>query len=322
MRPEGPQDAWIASLRQPVDRNHDWFRPHSALVEDEPDSRLQSRRSLVVFLVNRECPWKCLECDLWKFTTLETVPAGAIPRQIEVALTEATSGAGLSQIKLYNSGSFFDPRAIPPGDDQAISKLLEPFDRVIVESHPALVGERCWRLRDTLRPRLEVAMGLETVHPDILPRLNKRMTLEDYSRAASALKDHDVDVRAFLLIRPPFLAEDEVVDWTRRGVEFAFEKGASVVSLIPTRFGNGALEKLASQGQFEPPSLDNIENAFEAALAGAGGRVFLDLWDLEKFSKCPLCFGARLHRLREMNRLQTQLPTILCHRCDEHALAP
>ncbi len=315
MRLDGSQDSWIVSVRPQVNRDHDWYRPHSVLAEEEPDACLQPRRSLVVFLVNRECPWKCLECDLWKYTTLETVPEGAIPRQIEVALTQAPSGEPFAQIKLYNSGSFFDPKAIPPGDDALIARQLEHFDRVIVESHPAFVGERCWRFKRALGPKLEVAMGLETVHPDVLPRLNKRMTLEHYARAAAALREQDIDVRSFLLIRPPFMAEEEVVEWTRKGVEFAFEKGASIVSLIPTRFGSGALEKLATQGHFEPPSLDTIERAFDGALAGAAGRVFVDLWGLETFSKCPLCFVGRLHRLSEMNRLQTMLPTVLCHRC-------
>ncbi len=39
-----------------------------------------------VFLTNRECPWRCLMCDLWRNTTIETVPAGAISGQIDYAL--------------------------------------------------------------------------------------------------------------------------------------------------------------------------------------------------------------------------------------------
>ncbi len=319
MRSDGAQDSWIASLRPPVNRDYDWFRPHAVLLEEELDATRQFTRSLVVFLVNRECPWKCLECDLWKFTTLETVPAGAIPRQIEAALTQAPPGGPCPQIKLYNSGSFFDPRAIPPGDDPAIAGLVDSFARVIVESHPAFVGERCWRFRERLRPRLEVAMGLETVHPDILRRLNKRMTLDDFARAAAGLRDHDVDVRAFLLLQPPYMAEEEVLEWTRRGVGFAFDNGVSVASLIPTRLGNGALEKLATEGHFAPPSLKTIEQSFDAALAVARGRVFLDLWDLEKFSNCPWCLEPRRQRLRDMNRLQSVLPPIHCNRCDHDA---
>ena len=115
-----------------------------------------------------------------------------------------------SVIKLYNAGSFFDARAVPPQDDDAIADALRPFTRVVVESHPSLVGDRTWRLRDRLTrdgrtTRLEVAMGLETAHPIALERLNKGITVESFAAAAHALADHDVDLRVFLLIHPPFV---------------------------------------------------------------------------------------------------------------------
>ena len=61
-------------------------------------------------------------CDLWKHTLTETVPNGAIPAQIEYALEQLQ--AKPTQVKLYNSGSFFDPAAIPPGDYPAIAEKI------------------------------------------------------------------------------------------------------------------------------------------------------------------------------------------------------
>ena len=63
-------------------------------------------------------------CDLWKNTTNETVPVGSIPRQIEFALENLPT---VQHIKLYNSGNFFDPRAIPVRDYQAIAAILSGF---------------------------------------------------------------------------------------------------------------------------------------------------------------------------------------------------
>ena len=83
----------------------------------------------------------------------------------------------MTQIKLYNAGSFFDPRAVPEADYDAVAAELDGLSRVIVESHPALVGPRVDRFLEALRRRseaeavqLEVAMGLETVHPEALER--------------------------------------------------------------------------------------------------------------------------------------------------------
>src|SRR5256885_10286113 len=42
-----------------------------------------------------------------------------------------------------------------------IAERIQSFERVIVESHPALIGARVLSFRDRLRGQLEVAMGLE-----------------------------------------------------------------------------------------------------------------------------------------------------------------
>ena len=76
-----------------------------------------------IFLTNRECPWKCLMCDLWKNTLEDSVPPGAIPEQIREALRVLPPAR---RIKLYNAGSFFDGRAVPPEDHAAIAELVAP----------------------------------------------------------------------------------------------------------------------------------------------------------------------------------------------------
>ena len=174
-----------------------------------------------VFLTGRECPWRCVMCDLWTHTTSASTQRGAIPLQIASAIAAMRQAPAMpSMIKLYNAGSFFDGRAVPPQDDDAIAEALRPFTRVVVESHPSLVGDRTWHLRDRLTrddrtTRLEVAMGLETAHPIALERLNKGITVESFAAAAHALADHDVDLRVFLLIHPPFVPPEEQDDLAR-----------------------------------------------------------------------------------------------------------
>jgi hypothetical protein len=265
-----------------------------------------------IFLTNRECPWRCVMCDLWKNTLTETVPVGAIPAQLDFALSRSGPAR---QIKLYNSGSFFDPRAIPPEDHASIAERLRLFDRVIVECHPALVGESALRFRDLLAGKLEVAMGLETAHPEVLEKLNKRMTLDQFKRAADFLRQQSIALRVFILVRPPFLEEAEALHWAQQSLNFAFDCGATVASLIPTRFGNGALEVLARQGQFSPPKLAMLETAAAYGINLRRGRVFADLWDLQKFADCPNCLAARAARLKRMNLSQTVESSLSCAKC-------
>ena len=320
------RDEWILAHRA-ARRAVDVRRAHGYLVEPERTELGKVASVLTVLLTNRECPWHCLMCDLWKDTVTETLPVGAIPAQIGYALAKTVSPC--EQIKLYNSGSFFDPRAIPTADYESVVARVASFERVIVECHPAFVGESCLRFRDLLAkaaaeirggrtepPRLEVAMGLETAHPEVLERLNKRMTLEQWSSAAAFLQRNEIAVRAFVLVKPPFMDEAQGLLWAKRSVEFAFDHGVTALSLIPTRAGNGALEALQREGQFSPPRLATLEAAHAWGIDQRRGRVFADLWDLEKFSDCPQCFPARLERLRKMNLEQTVLPTIVCSVCE------
>ncbi len=315
--PDDPsaRDRWILERRPP--RNAlDPRRPYVVLAEAEPGPDGSAVDVATVFLTNRECPWRCLMCDLWKNTLEDTVPEGAIAEQVRFAIEGLPQiEPARSHLKLYNAGSFFDPRAIPPAEYAEVARLAAPFARTIVECHPALVGRRCVEFRDRLAKPLEVALGLETTHPEVLPRLNKRMTLDRFRAAAEFLKDHDIDLRVFILVRPPWLSEAEGVEWAGRSLDFAFDCGASVCSLIPTRAGNGAMEALRESGDFAPPSLASLEAALEYGLSLRAGRVFADLWDIQSLALCPSCRAARIRRLARMNATQSIPAPIACPDC-------
>jgi radical SAM enzyme (TIGR01210 family) len=293
-------------------RSLDPQRPWKFFAEEERSHEAGIATVNTIFLTNRECPWRCVMCDLWKNALTENAPAGAIPHQIEHALALLPAAR---VIKLYNSGSFFDPRAIPVADYPSIARQLTAFERVIVESHPALVGDNCLRFRDMISGRLEVAMGLETVHPEVLPKLNKGVTLKLFSSAASMLRDNQIDLRAFILVKPPFVDETEALHWGKRSLDFAFSCEATAASLIPTRAGNPALDELAARGEFTPPRIETLEACQEYGLSLKRGRVFADVWDLERFSVCGDCYNQRYRRLLDMNLTQTIPPIVDCVAC-------
>ena len=306
------RDQWV--LQRRLERETlDPQKPYLFFVEQELSASGETPPVATICLTNRECPWRCVMCDLWRSTLTTAIPPGAIPAQIDFALSQLPEARIL---KLYNSGSFFDPRAIPVEDHSAIAGRANNFDRLIVENHPALVDDDCLRFRDRLKCGLEIAMGLETVHPDILPKLNKRMTLDQFSTAATFLRAHDIDLRVFVLVQPPFMQPHEAVLWAQRSVDFAFDCGATAVTLIPTRGGNGAMEVLAANQQFSPPRLETLEASFGYGLGLKRGRVFADLWDAEKIPACPVCRIPRIARLRHMNLSQINLAPVRCDSCD------
>ena len=160
-------------------------------------------------------------------------------------------------------------------------------------------------------------MGLETAHPEALERLHKRMSVDTFRVAARWLEARELALRVFLLIAPPFIPPDEQDAWLLHSIEEALACGATAVSLIATRPGNGALEALATEGLFDRPRLPAIERSFDAALAHAAGRarIFLDLWDLDRTATCSECRADRRARLHAMNLAQQILPVVECARC-------
>lgn len=312
--PESPAERtrWIKRLR-PERALIDHEQPVAVFVEREPNAQGELEEVLTVFLATRECPWHCLMCDLWKHTSTSPPKVGAIPRQIEQALTNFPN---VKTIKLYNSGSFFDPQSIRPQEDKEIAQLLSRFSRVIVESHPSLIGDRARRFRDQLGGQLEIAVGLETVDEPTLEKLNKRVTLGDFERMARWMEIEWIDLRTFILVRSPFQSEESGRIWACRSIDFAIDSlGAKVASLIPTRGGNGALELLSKQGLFSPPKLESLESAIAYGLNRGGCRIFADVWNLELLTECSFCFPTRRERLQIINQTQRIPPAALCAHC-------
>ena len=304
-------DEWIISMRgskNPVDPE----KPYSWLVEKERSISGKIEDTGIIFLTNRECPFHCLMCDLWKNTTDKSVAVGSIPKQIEWALEQMPD---IKHLKLYNSGNFFDTRAIPVEDYNKIASLLRNFETIIVECHPRLINEKCLDFRDMLKSELQVAIGLETVNPEILLKLNKQMTLDDFKNAANYLAKNKIPARAFILLKPPLLSESEGVYWAERSIDFAFNTGVECCTVIPVRAGNGVMDFLKEKGDFNLPAIRSLESVLEYGIGLNAGRVFADVWDLGLFSNCNKCIDQRINRLIDMNQNQKIFSPVKCS-CD------
>jgi radical SAM enzyme (TIGR01210 family) len=293
-------------------------RPYRCLVEPEPLPRGGVADVAAIFTTGPECPFRCLMCDLWKHTLERSESLPSIADQVEHALQKLPDAPHL---KIYNAGSFFDSQAVSASDRARIAELVHGRERVIVECHPLLVDRRCAEFAAAIAPTvLEVAMGLETVDPLVLSRLNKRMTLVDFDRAARLLLDAGVELRAFILLGPPGHFGAESVEWAKRSVEHALSRAASYAVVIPVRPGNGILDQLERQGQFVRPTLAELTQVLTHGLESRGtsaagrrdGCVLVDLWDIENSFDCPDCGPLRAEALRRMNLTQRPVEVVEC----------
>jgi len=306
-------DRRIRSLRPPK-AHVDPERAHGSLLEEErrPDGKIE--RALTVFLAGAECPFTCSFCDLWRWTIDGPTPPGALTRQLESVL-QALDDPAPDRLKLYNASNFFDQRAVPSEDLLGIATLAASFAAVTVESHANTIGPKTLAFARQIPGRLEVAAGLETIHPVAAAQLNKRLDLAHFDSAARFLSENGVDLRVFVLLGAPYVRAEESVAWTVRTVEYAVERGASVVSIIPVRGGNGEMERLQALGHFAPPTLSQLEAALDGCLQFTRTVVTADLWDVERIPACERCRSERIERLRRLNVTGRSEPRIACTMC-------
>ena len=137
-----------------------------------------------------------------------------------------------------------------------------------VESHASTIGEatldfaRCASLAV-----LEVAVGLETIHPGAMAQLNKRLDLARFDAAARFLADTAIDLRVFVLLGAPHVPAEESSSGRCARWSMRQQRGAAVVSIIPVRGGNGEMERLRALGDFTPPTLSQLEAALDSLLS-------------------------------------------------------
>jgi Predicted Fe-S oxidoreductase len=309
-------DRRIRGLRGPRPAA-DPFKAHGSLLEEErrPDGTVE--RALTVFLTGAECPFTCSFCDLWRWTIDGPTAIGALPAQLADVLSALDPSAPRpDRLKLYNASNFFDRRAVPVADLPRLAELSADFAGVTVESHASTVGPATLEFAARLDGRLEVAMGLETVHPVAMAELNKRLDLVQFERSARFLSDNGMDLRVFVLLGAPHVPYEESVEWTVRAVEHAARCGAAVVSIIPVRGGNGEMERLAQLGHFTPPTLSQLEEALDRCLTVVDTVVTADLWDAQRLPACEACRAARTERLARLNVGGRAEARVACARCD------
>lgn len=306
-------DRQIRSLR-PAKAHVSPDKPKGAVLEEERRPGGKIERALTVFLTGAECPFTCSFCDLWQWTIDGPTPPGALTRQLESVL-QTLDGPAADRLKLYNASNFFDQRAVPPEDALGIARLAEPFAAITVESHANTIGPETLAFARQISGQLEVAVGLETIHPVAAAQLNKHLDLARFDSAARFLTEHGIDLRVFVLLGAPYVPADESVAWTVRTVEYAVERGASVVSIIPVRGGNGELERLRGLGQFTAPTLSQLEESLDLSMQFTSTVVTADLWDAERLPACEHCRPERVERLQRLNVDGRAEPRTSCGVC-------
>jgi len=300
-------------------------------------------RRLMVALTTSGCSYArspgggCAFCG-FRNLTAKGHPVGAedIIAQFGHAMDMAESLEGgadpVEEIDLYNSGSFLDEDDVPFPAAEAIFRTIASkpsLRKILIESRPEFVTggkEHLLALkRLAARQILTVGMGLETRRDDIrIKVLKKGFTLARFEEAAAILAATGVTLLAYVLLKPPGLAEGEAVKDVIDTIVYLEELGKKLhlqvkIALQPMFVAaHTPLEELYRQGTYTPPRLWSVIEVLratracpleiEVALSDEGlaeGRVA---------QNCPLCTEKAREIIASFNATQQRerLDTFTC----------
>ncbi len=174
-------------------------------------------------------------------------------------------------VKIFTSGSFFDPREVPP---EFLADVAAAFKGklVIAETRPEFIRQ------EVLDPFIEAlddgrwkrplycAIGLETSNDTIREKcINKGFSFRDFRDAAGRARAAGAGVKAYLLLKPLFLTEREAVEDMKTSVADTVPF-AEMISMNPcTVQRDTELEYYWKRGAYRPPYLWSVLTLLEAA---------------------------------------------------------
>jgi radical SAM enzyme (TIGR01210 family) len=257
----------MREIRAQRDETYDPREPTRVWL-DEDNTPTGVYDSLTIILNTGGCRWaRAGGCTMCGYVA-ESVEGGSVSHealleQIEVCLDHEREHADerAGQIKIYTSGSFLDEREIPAKTRRAIAEEFADRERLVVESLPDFVDSE--KLAEFTDRGLEtdVAIGLETATDRVRADcVNKYFAFEEFEAAAEAARDAGAGVKAYLLLKPPFLSEGEAIEDMTRSVRRCLAvEGVHTVSMNPTNVQRHTMvETLYHEGGYRPPWLWSV----------------------------------------------------------------
>jgi radical SAM enzyme (TIGR01210 family) len=174
-------------------------------------------------------------------------------------------------VKIFTSGSFFDPQEVPPAFHADIATAFRG-KLVIAETRPEFVSEEILcpfidALDDgSWKTPLYCAIGLETSSDAIREKcIRKGFSFADFRNAAGRAHRAGAGVKAYLLFKPLFLTEGEAVADMQASVADAVPF-AEMISMNPcTVQRKTELEYYWKQGAYRPPYLWSVLTVLASA---------------------------------------------------------
>lgn len=219
--------------------------------------------AFVIILKTKGCSWAhesgCTMCGYFNDSAFTEISNEDLISQFHTAMKSYNHEP---VVKIFTSGSFLDPTEINQTvQETIIRKLSKTSDKIAVESRPEYITqshlETCENhLSDSC---LEVGIGLESANDTIRTfNINKGFSFKDYKKAAALLHKHHHLLKTYVLVKPPFLSENQAIHDAVETIRL-IDNITDTVSLNPTNVQKATLvEYLWKQQYYRPPWLWSI----------------------------------------------------------------
>lgn len=224
--------------------------------------------AFVAILNTTGCQWArdsgCSMCGYYNDTN-QNVKEGDILEQLEIMKKRYN---GQPYIKIFMSGSFLNPSEISTESAQKFLKYFsEKCEKLCIETRPEHLTPWWVGQLAQLPCVVEVAMGLESSNETVRNvYINKNMSFDQYRERAELSRDNGIEIKTYLLLKPPFLTERQAVEDCIRSV-FDTIPFSNSISINPVNIQKFTLvEYLNYRGNYRTPWYYSLEEVFRRCL--------------------------------------------------------
>ncbi len=215
--------------------------------------------TLTVIFQTSGCRWNnCTMCG-YVYDSAQNPPShDDLMKQFGYAMSRCRDEEFI--VKIFTSGSFLDDGEIAPVTRKEMLSRLGADDRVkkvIAETRPEYVTkDRVLESIAALGKRFEVAIGLETSNDTIRKDcINKGFSFSDFIRAIKAANNEGATVKAYLMLKPPFIPEGMAINDMIQSINDASHYSGTIsVNLCNVQKGT-LVEEMFLRGDYRPPWL-------------------------------------------------------------------
>lgn len=229
---------------------------------------------LTIIFRSGGCTWSACRMCSYRHEKFHETSCDALHTHMRAQLAwvmKEYDPAEYRMVKIFTSGSFFDPNEVPPA---FLADIASHFrgKLLIAETRPEFITD------ETLVPFIETlddgswkiplycAIGLETSNDAIREKcINKGFSFRDFTEAAKRAHAAGAGVKAYFLFKPLFLTEAEAVADMKTSMADTVPF-AEMISMNPcTVQKRTELEFYWKRGAYRPPYLWSVLTLLAAA---------------------------------------------------------